>query len=154
MKIIEMEDAHLVQVLEVERQCFPDPWSEALFREMLSSPFQYCTVALEEDRVAGYLCTSCLLDTAEIQNLAVSPDFRRQGVAEKLLGYFFDSMRHRGVKFLLLEVRASNQPAIRLYEKVGFLPVGLRKHYYSHPTEDALLYTKELEIPAGEASDG
>ena len=79
-------------------------------------------------------------------NVAVHPDRRRQGIAENLITHLIQELKNRGSHALMLEVRASNAPAIALYEKLGFRQVGLRKNYYRNPKEDALILRKEWEI--------
>ena len=81
-----------------------------------------------------------------MMNIAVHPDFRRQGIAEALVGELVSRLRDNDVHCLLLEVRASNEPAKQLYGKLGFIQVGLRKNYYRSPKEDALILRKEWEV--------
>ena len=93
---------------------------------------------------AAYPQTS--FDEADVMNVAVHPDCRRRGIAEKLIHTLVAELTSRGVRALTLEVRASNDPAINLYEKLGFQQVGRRKNYYHNPKEDALILRKEWEI--------
>ena len=81
-----------------------------------------------------------------MMNVAVHPDYRRQGIAEGLIAVLVDKLRENEVYCLLLEVRASNDPAKALYEKLGFVEVGRRKNYYRNPREDALILRKEWEL--------
>lgn len=144
-RIVPMTAAHLPQVAALEKVCFPaDPWSETLFRDALEHP---CTVLLlaegEDGAVLGYAVLSAVLDEGNLDNIAVAPHCRRRGVADALLSALADIGRTK-LSVLFLEVRASNLPAIALYKKHGFVPVGRRKDYYETPKEDALLMTLTL----------
>ena len=135
-RIIPMTAAHLPRVAALENICFPsDPWSEALFRDALESPHTTILLAEGED--------GAVLDEGNLDNIAVAPHCRRQGIADALLSALAGFGR-TSLSFLFLEVRASNLPAIALYEKHGFIPVGRRKNYYESPREDALLMTLPL----------
>ena len=144
-RIVPMTAAHLSQVAALEKICFPtDPWSEELFRTALECPGAALLVAEKEDRaLLGYAVLSAVLDEGNLDNLAVSPSCRRRGVADALLSALTSCGRGR-LSALTLEVRASNAPAVFLYEKHGFVPVGRRKNYYRAPTEDAILMTLEF----------
>ena len=129
-------------IAALERVCFPaDPWPEDLTERWLG---RY-TVALGEDgAVIGYLVLSSVLDEGSVDNVAVAPEARRRGVADALVTDAVRRAKERELSFLTLEVRASNDPAIRLYEKHGFREVGRRKNYYEKPREDAILMTLVL----------
>ena len=146
MMITEMNASHVPQVAALEKICFADPWSEMSIASELQSLWSYWLVALEEDRVVGYVGSQSSIDEADIMNVAVHPDFRRRGVAEALIIRLVSDLKERGIHALLLEVRVSNTPAITLYEKLGFSQVGRRKNYYHNPKEDALILRKEWEI--------
>ena len=94
----------------------------------------------------GYIGSQSVPDESDMMNLAVRPDARRQGVAQALLQALEAALRENGIRSLTLEVRAGNAPAIRLYTQAGFRQVGLRKNYYFHPKEDALILKKEWEL--------
>ncbi len=142
LRIIPMTAQHLPAVAELERICFPaDPWSEALFRAALENPGAAILLALGEDGAPlGYAVLSTVLDEGNLDNIAVAPAYRRQGVADALLSVVTGFGREH-LSRLMLEVRASNAPAIALYEKYGFAAVGRRKNYYDAPREDAVLMT-------------
>ena len=146
MIILEMNAAHVSQVAALERICFADPWSEMSIASELQNLWSYWLVALEDDRVIGYVGSQSSIDEADIMNVAVHPDFRRQGIAEALINRLVAELKERDIHALLLEVRVSNTPAITLYEKLGFSQVGRRKNYYHNPKEDALILRKEWEI--------
>ncbi|MGM9613983.1 MAG: ribosomal protein S18-alanine N-acetyltransferase [Oscillospiraceae bacterium] len=132
------EDVPVIAALEEE--CFSEPWPEAMIGRLR----ERFTVALEEETVAGYLVLSTVLDEGNIDNVAVSPAYRRRGIADALVENAVTCGRESGLAALMLEVRASNIPAIRLYEKHGFEAVGRRKNYYTKPREDAILMTLVL----------
>jgi [ribosomal protein S18]-alanine N-acetyltransferase len=130
-------DAALLVV--IERRCFSDPWSETSFREALDSPWSFGLVAHTGQGPAGYLIAREVGGTGEVLNLAVSPDFRRRGVARALLRAGLTFLRKRRVEEVFLEVRESNRTAQALYQSLGFRPVGQRAAYYRNPREDALV---------------
>ena len=143
--LMEMKAEHVPQVAQLEKICFSDPWSEMSIAHELESLWSYWLVAVDGDTVAGYIGSQSSIDEADIMNVAVHPDYRRQGIAENLINTLVADLKKRGCHALLLEVRASNTPAITLYEKVGFAQVGSRKNYYRNPKEDALILRKEWE---------
>lgn len=146
MEIIQMNESHVTQVAELEKLCFSDPWSENSITSELVNKLSYWLVAVEGDTVAGYIGSQSVLGESDMMNVAVHPDFRRQGIAKRLVLTLVEGLKVRGNHCLSLEVRASNEPAIRLYEKLGFLQVGRRPKYYRNPREDALILRKEWKI--------
>ena len=146
MMYTEMKAEHVPQVAQLEKICFADPWSEMSIAAELQSIWSYWLVAVRDDLVVGYIGSQSSIDEADVMNVAVHPDFRRQGIAEQLIENLIAELKNRGSHALMLEVRASNAPAIALYEKLGFHQVGLRKNYYRNPKEDALILRKEWEI--------
>jgi len=130
------------QVALLEQLCFSQPWSQKALEEELSNPLATWLVAADGGRLLGYAGMHRVLDEASVTNVAVDPSHRRKGVAKALLHELEKICRREGAAFLTLEVRASNQNAINLYRSLGFEEVGRRKHYYTNPTEDALLLTK------------
>ena len=145
MMITEMKADHVPQVAALEKLCFADPWSEMSIASELQNLWSYWLVAVSGDTVVGYIGSQSSIDEADVMNVAVQPVFRRQGIAEKLISTLVEELKKRGIHALMLEVRASNAPAIALYEKLGFQQVGLRKNYYRNPKEDALILRKEWE---------
>lgn len=146
-QIIPMTKEHLPQVAALEKVCFPaDPWSEGVFRSALDSPDTSILLAEGEDGILwGYAVLFTVLDEGNLDNIAVAPEFRRQGVADALLSVLTGLCREQGTARLFLEVRASNVPALALYRKYGFAEVGRRKNYYEKPREDAVLMTLEFD---------
>lgn len=137
-----LEDAPAIA--ELEKRCFSDPWSEKSIASEVHNPLAYWLVAEDGGEILGYIGSQSVLDAADVMNLAVSPDHRRKGIGEKLIKALTRHLQENGVIALLLEVRVSNAPAIRLYEKLGFVQVGRRPRYYTNPREDALILRKEL----------
>lgn len=146
MIITSMTKDHVAQVAALEKACFSDPWSEKSIAGELDNPLSLWLVAMEGNCLAGYVGSQSVLGEADMMNVAVDPAFRRRGVAEKLVNALVERLAGGGSHCLMLEVRASNAPAIALYGKLGFRQVGLRKNYYRNPRENALILRKEWEI--------
>ena len=146
MRIANMTSDHVAQVAALEAICFADPWSEKSVASELTNPLALWLVALEGDRVAGYVGSQSVMGESDMMNVAVHPDYRRRGIAEQLCLGLVEALKEKGNHCLTLEVRASNEPAKALYEKLGFVQVGLRKNYYRNPREDACILRKEWEI--------
>ena len=146
MILTEMKSCHVAQIAELEKICFSDPWSENSIASELDNKLAFWLVALEGDTVAGYIGSQTVLDETDMMNVAVHPDYRRMGIAEALVTGLVEALKEKKSHCLTLEVRASNAPAIALYEKLGFLEIGRRKNYYRNPREDALILRKEWEI--------
>lgn len=144
MIIREMKREDVPAIAALEARCFSDPWSERSIASELDNRLAYWLVAEDNGVLAGYVGSQSVLDGADMMNLAVTPEYRRQGVGEQLVNKLAEHLRDRGIIALLLEVRVSNAPAIALYEKLGFEQVGRRPRYYTNPREDALILRKEL----------
>jgi len=144
-----MLPADLPAVEAIERRCFPDPWSAAVFEHALSDPLSLWFAAEKDGVLAGYAGMQAVLDEGYIENIAVDPSYRRLGAASSLLRAMDDVALLRGLSFLSLEVRTGNAGAIALYAASGYSAVGTRKGYYLSPPEDALIMTKPFsEGPA------
>ena len=146
MKFVLMDDSHIAEIAALEKICFSDPWSEASISSELLNPLSLWLVALDDDRVVGYVGSQSVLDGADMMNIAIDPAYRRRGVALELVERLEMALKEKGVICLALEVRASNAAAIALYEKLGFSVIGKRPNYYRHPKEDALIMRKEWTI--------
>ncbi len=146
MTVTKMDREHVHQVAELEKLCFRDPWSEKSVASELENALSCWLVALDGETVAGYIGSQTVLDETDMMNIAVHPAYRRRGVGEALVSELIARVKARGSRSLTLEVRASNLPAQRLYEKLGFVQTGRRPGYYFHPREDALILRKEWEI--------
>ena len=146
MEIIRMNESHVAQIAQLEKLCFSDAWSERSIASELTNQLSLWLVAVDGDTVAGYIGSQTVLGWADMMNLCVAPDYRRQGIGEKLTAELERQLKENDVTCLTLEVRVSNAPAIALYEKLGFRQVGKRPRYYEKPREDALILRKEWEI--------
>lgn len=144
MVILPMERSHIAEIAVIEAMCFSEPWSEqGLLNELTNANARFF-VCCEEGRVAGYMGMHIVLDECYIANVAVAQDFRRRGIGEALVRFCTERAKDENCGFISLEVRKSNVGAISLYEKTGFAVVGERKDFYSKPTENGLIMTKEL----------
>ena len=144
--IIPMTSEHIDQVARIEQLCFSDPWSRRMLSEHLENECAATLVAITPDgTILGYAGLLVVLDEGYITNVAVCPDYRRQGIAGELLGVFRRFAEGNKLAFLTLEVRESNAPARALYSKYGYKEVGVRKNYYDHPKENAILMTLEFD---------
>lgn len=137
-------------VCKIENISFSVPWSKKSFEDCLKNRLTDFLVAVSEDdegneRIVGYVVTLTIAPECEILNIAVSPECRRQGIAEKLISCVTESALEKDCDTLMLEVRESNLAARTLYEKLGFYYVGRRKRYYTSPVEDAILMDKSLK---------
>ncbi len=144
MEIVGLSENLLTEAEELEKKCFSMPWSrESLLREINNPSCRYIA-ALEDGRLIAYAGLQTVLDEGYINNIATLPEYRRQGVASRLLEKLIEFGKEAELTFLTLEVRVSNAAAIALYSKHGFKEVGLRRGYYEKPHEDALLMTVYL----------
>ena len=141
--IVPMAACHVKAVAELEKACFSDPWSERSVAGELDNPLSLWLVALEGDRLLGYVGCQRVPPEADVMNLAVVPVARRRGLGRRLMEALWEKLMALGDESLTLEVRASNAPAIALYEGLGFAQVGRRPRYYEKPREDALILRKE-----------
>lgn len=146
MDIIQMNRSHVADIAELEKLYFSDPWSENAFYSELMNPLSLWLVAVDGERVAGYVGSQTVLGEADMMNLAVHEEYRRRGLGRQLVQALVERLAQQGCRMLLLEVRASNAPAIALYEQLGFRQVGRRPNYYFKPREDALIMRKEWTV--------
>lgn len=134
-----MQREDIPAVAAIEKSIFSAPWSEESFLRAFSSPDNIYLVSVSEEGVAGYCGIWISYETADLCNIAVAQEYRRQGMGEKLLSEAAARAESCGVERLMLEVRESNRSALCLYEKKGFQQIGIRKGYYDLPKEDAVL---------------
>ncbi|NLM97891.1 MAG: ribosomal protein S18-alanine N-acetyltransferase [Halanaerobiaceae bacterium] len=143
-RIVPMAITHLERVMEIEKDSFSDPWSRGSFvSEITENPYAVYFVALEGELVIAYIGGWLLTGELHITNLAVDKDYRRRGIAERLIEKILLYSSNKGIKAATLEVRVSNISAINLYKKMGFIPVGSRPGYYLNNNEDALIMWKK-----------
>ena len=146
-------------VAAIERQCFSLPWSEQSLIDSITREdtlFLVCTEAVEsaddvsytkeaKQTVLGYIGMYLSFDEGDITNVAVAPEHRQRGVGQFLVAHAKVAAKEKRIENILLEVRVSNAPAISLYKKMGFEELGLRKNFYEHPVEDAII----MKCPLG-----
>ena len=139
-----LEQRDLDTVEEIERASYPTPWSRAMFAAELRKPSSIALGAyLEEGELVGYAFVSRYVDAWHVMNVAVSPAFRRRGIASTLLERLFEVTASDPRRGYTLEVRVSNAEAIRLYERLGFESRGIRRGYYTDNREDAVIMWRE-----------
>jgi len=144
IKIREMKNEDAAVIAFLEKECFSSPWSEKDLIGTLESGNSIFLVAESGEGIAGYVGMTYAADEGEITDIAVFPAMRGCGVASLLLNSLFEKGRERGLVSIFLDVRPSNAPAIALYEKKGFLLCGNRRHFYTMPVEDALIYRRDI----------
>jgi ribosomal-protein-alanine N-acetyltransferase len=147
---------NLQEIEEIERRCYPTPWSRSMFAGELAKPSSICLGAFgadeQEGKLAGYLIVSRYVDAWHVMNVAVAPEHRGRGIAAMLLERLFELTATDARRGYTLEVRVSNTTAIGLYERLGFRARGVRRGYYTDNREDALIMWKD-PVPRG-AGDG
>jgi ribosomal-protein-alanine N-acetyltransferase len=145
-----LEDLDAIE--EIERRSMPVPWSRAMFAGEISRPSSVCLGAVDPagERLVGYVIVSQYVDAWHVMNLVVAPEYRRRGVATRLLEEVFARTEGGRPRGYTLEVRVSNTPAISLYERLGFRPQGLRRGYYTDNQEDALIMWREARVEEGQ----
>lgn len=131
-------------IAQIEKQCFSDPWSASAVQDFLGYNFNRILCAVIDGRVSGYVSFTFIPDEIEIQNVAVAPELRRKGIADKIMRALDKYAADSSAEKISLEVRVSNFAAISLYQKHGFLETDVRKNFYRHPTEDACIMIKEF----------
>ncbi len=145
---LKMSDLDAVDV--IERRSYPTPWSRSMFAGELAKPASICLGAFVDDELVGYMIISRYVDAWHVMNLAVDPEHRRRGIASLLLDRLFETTDEGTRRGYTLEVRVSNEGAIRLYERAGFRARGIRRGYYTDNREDALIMWRDPE-PAEES---
>ncbi|MEB3197551.1 MAG: ribosomal protein S18-alanine N-acetyltransferase [Candidatus Sericytochromatia bacterium] len=147
-----MQGADLPRVVEVERACFGERWSQRAFENELANVASRYFVCEWDGRIVGYAGYWLILEEAHITAIGTDPAYQRRGLGERLLLHLIDHAARAEARWLTLEVRASNVAAIRLYEKYGFSSLGRRKAYYQDNQEDALvMWTENIEQPEYQA---
>lgn len=145
VKIRFMQKEDIEEVERIEKLSFPSPWSSQLFSlELRKKDFAYYWVLEVNKTLAGYAGYWKIQDEAHLVTLAIHPFYRRRGLGKTLLTHILRDALKRGIKKVTLEVRKSNYPAQRLYEKLGFKKIAIRAHYYHDTGEDAIIYWKNF----------
>jgi len=140
MRLADLED-----VMLIERRSFSAPWEESTFRGLMRRPSAALLVAEIDDELTGYSVMWFAADEGELGDIAVLPERRGTGIGRAVLRESIVVAASRGTRWLYLEVRESNEVALRLYEKVGFSVVGVRKQYYTEPAEDAIVMKLDVQ---------
>jgi len=144
-----MTKEDIPEILKIEKESFPAPWSEGMFVGEINNSMSYCICARAkykgESILAGYIIFWMVSPEIHLHNLAVKNEFRRQHLAFTLLDVMDDIGRNAGAKAVTLEVRPSNTEAIKLYEERGFVVKGIRKNYYTETGEDALVMWADIK---------
>ena len=118
-------------VLSIEEQNSDDPWSQFQFTTSIKNRKNFCYCLSLNGKTIGYLIAMLVVDTADILNIGIDPDFKRKGHGTALLNHLIEELRKRNIGEILLEVRAGNKPAIQFYKKQGFKEISVRKNYYT-----------------------
>lgn len=142
MTIRKMTAADICAAAEIEKVCFSVPWTEGMLRSEIDDSSCVYRGIFDGEALVGYAGMRTVLDEGYINNVAVLPAYRRQGLARALLTELEKDAAALRLSFMTLEVRESNLPARTLYASLGYIPVGLRPRYYERPAEDAVLMTK------------
>ena len=146
MIFAKMTEKHVAQVAELEKICFGSAaWSEKSIASELNNALSLWIVAVEDEKILGYVGSQTVMGETDMMNVAVHPDYRKQGIATGLITELIGALKKRESHCLTLEVRASNEPAKNLYKMLDFEEIGIRKNYYRNPREDALILRKEWQ---------
>ena len=141
IRSLSMADLNAIE--HIERRSYTTPWSRSMFAGELAKPASLCLGAFERDELAGYMIISRYVDAWHVMNIAVAPEFRRHGIATALLERLFEVTEHDALRGYTLEVRVSNEGAIKLYTRLGFHARGIRRGYYTDNREDALIMWRD-----------
>jgi ribosomal-protein-alanine N-acetyltransferase len=145
VEIRRLQLADLGAIEAIEQRAYPTPWSRSMFASELAKPTSICLGAFEGDRLVGYMINSRYVDAWHVMNVAVDPDYQRRGIATSLIERLFELTHDDERRGYTLEVRVSNEDAIRLYRKLGFQPRGIRRGYYTDNREDALIMWRDAQ---------
>lgn len=139
VRIEQMRVEDVEAVAELDKKCFPSPWSVSAYMNEAHNSSAYYVVARVHDRIIGFAGMWLIMDEAHITTIGVDPDLRGQKIGERILIHILDEAIHRGARRVTLEVRKSNIVAQNLYDKYMFHTVAVRKAYYTNNNEDALV---------------
>jgi ribosomal-protein-alanine N-acetyltransferase len=151
IRVLELTDLPAIDA--IEQRAYPTPWSRSMFASELAKPTSICLGAFEGADLIGYVINSRYVDAWHIMNVAVDPEHQRRGVASRLLERLFDLTRDDERRGYTLEVRVTNEAAIRLYEQLGFEARGIRRGYYTDNREDALIMWRDATVSAVRRDD-
>lgn len=143
--IVPTEESHLDKIAEIESICFSSPWSRKSFADgMANCDIQSYFTAIFDGVIVGYICLFHIFEDGELLNIAVSPEYRKMGIAQSLIDRMVEYLKQKNVNRITLEVRKSNVAAKSLYEKNGFKQFAVRKNYYTDPFEDGIIMEKHI----------
>lgn len=143
IEIVRLSEDMLSSVAQIEAECFAEPWGESSLRLLLGEQ-GVAFVAIASGRVVAYGGMMTVLDEGQITNIAVLSDFRRMGIGRRIMDTLEGFALEHGISMLSLEVRESNLAARKLYVSCGWREEGIRKNFYRHPCENAVVMTKTL----------
>jgi ribosomal-protein-alanine N-acetyltransferase len=141
IRALELSDLDAIE--SIEQRAYPTPWSRSMFASELAKPTSICLGAYDGTDLVGYVINSRYVDAWHVMNVAVDPDRHRRGVATALLERLFELTADDERRGYTLEVRVSNEGAIRLYQRLGFEPRGIRRGYYTDNREDAVIMWRD-----------
>ncbi len=145
LKIRKMRAEDIDAVDELEQKIFKNPWSKKEMLKILNEDnLGFSVVAEFIEEIIGYAFSWIVIDGIHIGNIAVKEGFRRLKIGTRLMDYIVNEASNMGGKLFFLEVRKSNESAINLYKKFGFVPLSIKKRYYSDNGEDAVVMIKEV----------
>lgn len=144
LAIRKMKETDIPEVARLEKEIFPDSWSEKAIKETFDQQQTLLLVAYEDKQLIGYVILYFVLEEGEIARIAVIPDHRRKGVGARLLLELEDLCEDNGITKLLLDVRESNETAISFYTSYGFVQDGIRRNFYTDPQEDGILMSRKI----------
>jgi [ribosomal protein S18]-alanine N-acetyltransferase len=145
--VASMTERDLDEILDIEKQSFPVPWSRELFQDTLSFPLAFSFVARKkvDNRLVGYANFYLINDEAQVLNIAIAPKLRKKGYATEILNHAIAFLMNQGGTDFFLEVREGNAEAMRLYHRLGFRKIGRRKRYYPETNEDAIVMRLKVD---------
>jgi [ribosomal protein S18]-alanine N-acetyltransferase len=138
------EKKDIPELYKLECSCFSTPWSAAQLDEELNIPDGFFALCRDGENIVGYIIMRMAGDQGELFRIAAAAGYRRMGIGESLLKEGLKWLSEKNAESAFLEVRVGNTPAVGLYEKLGFEKLGIRKNYYTHPTEDALIMVRKV----------
>jgi ribosomal-protein-alanine N-acetyltransferase len=144
---------HIAQLLPIEHEAYPDPWTQGMFRQEIESRNSHFYILHLGEEIVGYGGFWLILDEAHVTKVTVAEAHRGQGYGRRLMEYLLERSAWLGGASIRLEVREQNEPALQLYTSVGFQRVGLRKGYYAKTNENAVVMFRNLDEPEAEAPD-
>lgn len=144
MTITAAEKNDIPELCRLENACFSPPWSAVQLEEELGLPDGFFALCRDGGRIAGFIIMRMAGDQGELYQIAVSEEYRRAGLGAALLRRGLEWLSEKRAESAFLEVRRGNTPAVGLYEKLGFERLGVRKSYYTYPTEDALIMVRKV----------